>query len=118
MVMRLYCQAPSAACYSDRPKAPDDPRPRPGEALPVISAFFGIVIRMYYVEHEPPHFHAEYDSQQASFGLDGTLLAGNIRSRTARRLIREWTRAHADELLANWQRMRAGRRLEPIDPLE
>jgi hypothetical protein len=34
--------------------------------LPVISTFFGIVIRMYYQEHEPPHFHAEFHGQNAN----------------------------------------------------
>ena len=33
--------------------------------MPIISAFFGIVIRMYYRDHEPPHFHAEHAGQQA-----------------------------------------------------
>ena len=39
--------------------------------MPIISAFFGIVIRMFYREHEPPHFHAEYQGQQAKFDFDG-----------------------------------------------
>jgi Domain of unknown function (DUF4160) len=39
--------------------------------MPIISAFFGIVIRMYYKEHEPAHFHAEYAGQQAKFAFDG-----------------------------------------------
>ena len=55
--------------------------------MPVISMFFGIVIRMYYKEHEPAHFHAEYQSQQGEFDLTGNLIVGNIRSRTALRLI-------------------------------
>jgi len=28
--------------------------------MPAISVFFGITIRMYYADHSPPHFHAEY----------------------------------------------------------
>jgi hypothetical protein len=43
--------------------------------MPVISVFFGIVIRMYYLEHGVAHFHAEHQGQQASFTLDGRLLA-------------------------------------------
>lgn len=46
--------------------------------MPVISTFFGIVIRMFYQEHGVPHFHAEYQGQQATFTLDGELLAGSI----------------------------------------
>jgi hypothetical protein len=52
--------------------------------VPIISTFFGIVIRMYYQEHEPAHFHAEYQGQQATFLVTGEVLAGAIRSGTAR----------------------------------
>ena len=84
----------------------------------VISMFFGIVIRMYYKEHEPAHFHAEYQSQQGQFDLTGHVIVGNIRSRTALRLIREWAHRHGGELAANWEHMKAGRPLERIAPLE
>jgi hypothetical protein len=86
--------------------------------VPIISTFFGIVIRMYYQEHEPAHFHAEYQGQQATFLLTGEILAGEIRSGTARRLIRDWTTQHRDELEGNWVKMKAGRALDRIGPLE
>jgi hypothetical protein len=73
---------------------------------------------MFYKEHEPPHFHAEHGGQQATFGFDGELLAGEIRSRKARHRIREWAVGHRAELEANWDRMKAGRPLESIAPLE
>ena len=62
--------------------------------MPIISTFFGIVIRMFYKEHEPPHFHAEHQGQQAKFNFDCEIIAGYIRSGTARALIRRWTVAH------------------------
>ena len=34
--------------------------------MPVISTYFGILIRMYYKEHGPPHFHAEHAGDQAT----------------------------------------------------
>ncbi len=86
--------------------------------MPVISVFFGIVIRMFYREHGVPHFHAEYQGQQATFTFDGDLLAGALRSRTARRLIKEWAAAHRAELEANWNRIKAGEPLEGIEPLD
>jgi hypothetical protein len=69
-------------------------------------------------EHEPGHFHAEYQGQQASFLFSGELLAGEIRSGTARRLILEWAAEHRDELEANWARMKTGQALARIRPLE
>ena len=86
--------------------------------MPVISVFFGIVIRMFYREHGVPHFHAEYQGQQATFTFDGELLAGALQSRTALRLIKEWAIAHRVELEANWNRVRAGESLERIAPLD
>jgi hypothetical protein len=85
--------------------------------MPIISAFFGIVIRMYYKEHEPAHFHAEYAGQQAKFTFDGGLIAGQITSRRAVRRIRDWAQAHRAELEANWAKMKAGQPLEAIAPL-
>lgn len=86
--------------------------------MPVISAFFGIVIRMFYQEHEPRHFHAEHGGDQATFSLDGELIAGSIRSGRARRYIGEWASLHRRELEANWERVKAGRPLERIEPLQ
>ncbi len=86
--------------------------------MPVISSFFGILVRMFYREHGVPHFHAEHQGQQATFTFDGELLAGTLRSRTARRLIKEWALSHRAELEANWKRIDAGEALERIAPLD
>jgi len=66
--------------------------------VPIISVFFGIIIRMYYKEHEPGHFHAEHQGQQGTFDFSGEMTVGNIQSRTALRLIREWAVLHQAEL--------------------
>jgi hypothetical protein len=86
--------------------------------MPIISTFFGIVIRMFYRDHEPAHFHAEYQGQQAKFDFDGEVIAGEISSKTARRLIKEWASKNQTELEANWKNMKAGRTLERIEPLQ
>ena len=85
--------------------------------MPAISIFFGIVIKMFYNEHEPAHFHAEYQGQRGKFDLAGRMVVGNIGSKTARRLIRQWTKEHEAEIRANWRRMKAGKPLEVIEPL-
>jgi hypothetical protein len=86
--------------------------------MPVISVFFGIVIRMFFREHGVAHFHAEHQGQQATFTFDGKLLAGSMQSRTALRLIEEWAAAHRQELETNWERAKAGQPLERIAPLD
>lgn len=72
---------------------------------------------MFYNEHEPVHFHAEYQGQRGKFDLTGRLVVGTIGSKTALRLIRQWAKQHAAAIRANWQRMKAGKPLEMIAPL-
>jgi len=86
--------------------------------MPEISRFFGIVIQMFYNDHAPPHCHAEHQGDKALFDFQGNILRGNLRSRTARRLVREWIDLHAHELTADWELARAGEELRTIDPLE
>jgi len=86
--------------------------------VPIISIFFGIVVRMYYREHEPAHFHAEHQGQDGKFDFSGKMIAGDIQSKTALRLVREWAVLHRTELEANWARMKAGQPLDKIAPLE
>jgi len=86
--------------------------------MPTISTFFGIVIRKFYQDHPPPHFHAEYLGQQGKFGFDGVMTVGNIRSRTALGLIREWAELHRAELEANWEKAVARTPLDRTAPLE
>lgn len=73
---------------------------------------------MYYREHEPAHFHAEYQGQQAKFDFAGERIEGKINSKTAMRLIKEWASQNRAELEANWKNMKAGRALEKIEPLQ
>lgn len=85
--------------------------------MPTISAFFGILIRMFYNDHGPAHFHAEYQGERASFDFEGNLLEGEMRSRTAIQLVRQWAELHRTELEDDWQRAREGRPLNYIEPL-
>ncbi len=72
--------------------------------MPIVSIFFGIVIRMYHREHGPPHFHAMYQGFEALILIaDGTVLAGSL-PRKALRIVQDWAEAHRAELMANWQK--------------
>jgi len=62
---------------------------------------------MFYNDHEPPHFHAEHQGLQGKFDFSGAMVAGAIESRTALRLIREWTLLHRSGLEANWRLAKA-----------
>jgi len=84
--------------------------------MPIICTFGGIIIRMYYQEHEPPHFHAEHQAQTATFDFDGNMLTGQIQSRSTRRTIRRWASTHTAALNANWTRLKRGEQLFQISP--
>ena len=87
--------------------------------VPRISAFYGIVIWMYWDDddHAVPHFHARYAGDWASVSVEAPgILAGQL-PRRAQRLVFEWARLHQEELLANWDRARRDEPLERIAPL-
>ena len=84
--------------------------------MPRIS-FYGIAITMYFYDHEPPHFHAQYAEHHAVIAIDtSAVLVGELPSR-ALKLVNEWATLHRAELEANWRRARDGGTPEPIDPL-
>jgi len=84
--------------------------------MPRISMFFGIVIYMYYDDHNPPHFHASYEGLEGAFDFDGNLLKGYMLPR-AQKLISEWCRMHSNELIENWRNIETDKPLNWIEPL-
>jgi Domain of unknown function (DUF4160) len=86
--------------------------------MPEISRFFGIVIRMYFNDHSPAHFHAEYGEHEALIDMDTlSVLRGEL-PRRALALVLEWAAFHRHELRADWERARRGTPLQPIAPLD
>lgn len=85
--------------------------------MPTISVFYGIVIAMFYNDHEPPHFHARYAEYRARVAIDGgAVLDGELPPRAAR-LVREWAELHRAELETDWRLAQELRPLIPIEPL-
>ena len=86
--------------------------------MPRISEFLGIVIYMYFSEHNPPHFHAIYAQFEAEILIEnGELLKGKLPVR-ALSLVREWTEKYRDQLNQDWELARRHEELKPIPPLE
>lgn len=73
---------------------------------------------MYFVDHNPPHFHAEYQGHKAEYDIQ-TLkcIAGSLPQR-ANVLVLEWASLHREELINNWMRSIKPEALLPIEPLE
>jgi len=86
--------------------------------MPEISRFFGIVITMYYNDHDPAHFHVRYSDQKAIIEIQSlAIIAGRLSPR-ATALVLEWAALHRDELQHDWQLARRQVPLNPIAPLE
>ncbi len=79
--------------------------------------FYGIIISMYYDDHNPPHFHAQFDDFEAIFNFEGEILTGDFPS-GKKRLVAAWVEIHRDELAANWKLAKAGQALYRIDPIK
>ncbi len=71
--------------------------------MPEVSRFLGIIITMYFDEHNPPHFHVRYNEHRASVDIKTlNISAGSLPARV-RGLIEEWAELHGDELLKMWE---------------
>ncbi len=84
--------------------------------MPVISRFYGIVIRMYFLqsEHNPPHIHAIYNDDVAAIDfMTGKVLEGHLPSK-AMNMVQEWIAIHRDELKTIWETQE----FKNLDPLE
>ncbi len=88
--------------------------------MPTLSMFLGILVKMNWKDvgqHNQPHFHAFYGDYEASFSLDGEILAGEFPKKQAA-FVRAWALIHEDELLANWKLAVSGEEIFRIDPLK
>jgi Domain of unknown function (DUF4160) len=85
--------------------------------MPTISTFYGILIRMFFNDHAPPHFHARYGEFEATIDIATfQILQGELPSR-ALKLVQEWAMIHKEELQQDWQRCRENAPPAKIEPL-
>ncbi len=70
--------------------------------MPEIARFLGIVIKMFFREHNPPHFHALYGEYVSEFDIKTLeMIQGDLPPRVVS-LVREWAELHQKELLEMW----------------
>lgn len=85
--------------------------------MPEISRFFGIIIAMFYDDHNPPHFHARYGKDSVAIGIGSLrVLEGHI-SHRALGLVMEWASQHREELLSDWELAKQNESPKKIPPL-
>ncbi len=85
--------------------------------MPEVSRFYGIVIKMFFDDHNPPHFHAQYSGQEAIVDIRTlAIISGRLPAR-AIGLVAEWAALHQSELLSSWGRAKSMQPPLKIDPL-
>lgn len=85
--------------------------------MPELSRFYGIIIRMFWDDHPPPHFHAIYGSHEALVNILTTEIIEGSLPLGAHSLVTQWVRLHRDELLRDWELAQALQPLNKIEPL-
>jgi hypothetical protein len=85
--------------------------------MPELSRFLGMIISIYFDDHNPPHFHVSYNSDEALIAInDLSILKGSLPPRVLG-LAMEWARLHQSELLENWNTVQMNGEYFKIDPL-
>lgn len=86
--------------------------------MPEISRFFGVVVRMNFDDHAPPHFHVRYSGRRASIAIRPLQVLRTQLPPRILGLVLEWAALHQDELMVNWDLASRGRPPRKIAPLE
>ena len=83
--------------------------------MPVLSVFFGVIVRMWHDDHPPPHIHVEYQGFEALIEIKtGQLIKGSL-PRKVLSIVRDWCHVHQTELLDNWE---LAQRFEPLERIQ
>ena len=85
--------------------------------MPEISRFYGIVIKMFFDDHNPPHFHAIYGEHEVLVDINTFAVFAGLLPPRALGLVIEWATLHRDELISDWERARDQSPLIKIEPL-
>lgn len=83
--------------------------------MPILSIFFGIIVRMWHDDHPPPHIHVEYQGFEALVDIrTGEVTEGRLPKKAAA-IVKEWCERHQDALLENWER---AQHFEPLERIQ
>jgi hypothetical protein len=85
--------------------------------MPEISRFLGIVVSMFFDEHNPPHFHAKYGDFKISVEIESGKVKGEFPKRALRAVL-DWYDLHKEELMQDWELASQRKALNRIQPLE
>ena len=85
--------------------------------MPEISRFYGIIIRMFFDDHNPPHFHISYQNYDATINIENGTVKGEM-PRRALKLVFDWLDLYKEELKDNWNSIKETGKYNKIQPLK
>lgn len=85
--------------------------------MPEVSLFYGIRITMYYDDHTPPHFHAEYNGSKVLIDIQNATVSKGIFPLKQLKLVLAWCEIHKEELMENWKLAQEYDKINKIEPL-
>ena len=86
--------------------------------MPIISSFYGILIRMFFNDHAPPHFHVQYAEHKATVDIRTLAILNGQLPRRAQELVLDWAELHQEELLNDWRLCMEKQQPNAIAPLK
>ena len=86
--------------------------------MPELSRFYGIIIRMFYGDHAPPHFHAVYQGEEIQINIETLAVMNGSMRRRALVLVLEWAVLHREELRVAWEQASHNQEPSKIEPLD
>jgi hypothetical protein len=86
--------------------------------MPTISTFYGIIVQMFFDDHDPAHFHVRYAEYKAVVAIEALAVIRGTLPRRAQQLVLEWAKIHQQELLEDWELCRSQRLPKKINPLD
>jgi len=82
--------------------------------MPEITRFYGIIIKLFFGDHPPPHFHAVYGEYIALIDINSlNVIEGDLPTR-ANKLVIEWAEKYQSELKTMWETQEF-RKLPPLE---
>ena len=87
------------------------------EIMPEISKFFGIIVSLYWRDHNPPHIHFTYGEYECSISVLDRVVDDKATSKVIAK-VNEWMDLHEAEILTLWEKAQRGEKLGRIEPLK
>ncbi|MGM9709085.1 MAG: DUF4160 domain-containing protein [Prevotella sp.] len=84
--------------------------------MPEICRFYGIVIYLYWMDHNPPHIHVMYSGYECTISIMERIIEGKIPAKVIAK-VNQWIDIHQDEILKQWAKASRGESIEKIEPL-